>query len=392
MRLMDAWPTLSRTAASRPDRPAQDCALSCSRAGGNGASRGRAPAEALSENLRSPPANAGGPANADASISRECRAIPDAPPSEALTAKVSGATGYHAAARVKSVLPVKPDQLALNLDPVRRQDADFIGSVGRLQRDRGAAAAEPLQRRFLFVDQRHHDIAGLGGLVALDQRHVAVENPGIHHGIAAHLQGVVLSGTEHVRWHADGVTSGLQRLNRCAGGDAAHDRHGHRTVAIVLGTDAGAAADPAERALDDAGRKTAAAVAATTGRKLGQLDDLDGAGAIGKAANEAALFKGCDEAMDPGLRAQIQRILHLVEGGRNAGFLQAFADESQEFVLFARKHLDQSPGLTSFDSETRELAIPNSKRLILETNHERTLYVPYVFRNHLILRQRTSFA
>jgi hypothetical protein len=95
--------------------------------------------------------------------------------------------------------------------------------------------------------------------------------------------------------------------------------------------------------------------------------------------------------MDPGLRTQIQRILHLVEGGRNAGFLQAFADESQEFVLFAREHLDQSPGLTSFDSETRELAIPNSKRLILETNHERTLYVPYVFRNHLILRQRNHF-
>src|SRR4051794_40112029 len=27
---------------------------------------------------------------------------------------------------------------------------------------------------------------------------------------------------------------------------------------------------------------------------------------------------------------------------------------------------------------------------ILETNHERTLYVPYVFRNHLISRQRNG--
>src|SRR5258705_11642417 len=44
--------------------------------------------------------------------------------------------------RARSILPVKPDQFALNLDPVRRQDADFIGGVGRLQRDRGAAAAE----------------------------------------------------------------------------------------------------------------------------------------------------------------------------------------------------------------------------------------------------------
>jgi hypothetical protein len=47
--------------------------------------------------------------------------------------------------------------------------------------------------------------------------------------------------------------------------------------------------------------------------------------------------------------------------------------------------------LTSFDSETRESAIANSMRPLLETNHERTLYVPYVFRNHLILRQRNQF-
>src|SRR6266851_2452017 len=342
MRLMDAWPTLSRTAASRPDRPAQDCALSCSRAGGNGASRGRAPAEALSENLRSPPANAGGPANADASISRECRAIPDAPPSEALTAKVSGATGYHAAARVKSVLPVKPAQLALNLDPVRWQDTDLIGSVGRLQRNRGAAAAEPLQRRFLFVDQRHHDIAGLGGLVALDQRHVAVEDAGIDHGIAAHLEGVMFSGAEHIWRHADGMAAGLQRLDRRAGGDAAHHRHRDGTAAIVLGADAGASY-PAERAFDDAGREAAAAIATAAGGNLGKFDHLDGAGAVGQAANEAALFQRGDEAVDTRLRAQIQRILHLVEGGWNAGFFQALADESQEFILFAREHLDQSP-------------------------------------------------
>src|SRR5882757_9621863 len=44
--------------------------------------------------------------------------------------------------RARSILPVKPDQFALNLDPVRRQDADFIGGVGRLQCDRGASAAE----------------------------------------------------------------------------------------------------------------------------------------------------------------------------------------------------------------------------------------------------------
>ena len=78
--------------------------------------------------------------------------------------------------------------------------------------------------------------------------------------------------------------------------------------------------------------------------KLGQLDDLDGAGAIGQAADEAALFQCGDEAVDTGLRAQVERVLHFVEGGRHAGLFQPFVDETQKFILFARKHLDQSPG------------------------------------------------
>src|SRR5258708_29191717 len=42
------------------------------------------------------------------------------------------------------VLPIKPDQLALNLHPVRRQDADLIGGVGGFERYRRAATAETL--------------------------------------------------------------------------------------------------------------------------------------------------------------------------------------------------------------------------------------------------------
>ena len=41
-----------------------------------------------------------------------------------------------------SIFPVQPDQLALNLDPVRRQDTDFIRRVGWFQRNRCATAAE----------------------------------------------------------------------------------------------------------------------------------------------------------------------------------------------------------------------------------------------------------
>ena len=32
----------------------------------------------------------------------------------------------------RSVFAIQPDQLALNPDPVRRQDADLVGGVGRL--------------------------------------------------------------------------------------------------------------------------------------------------------------------------------------------------------------------------------------------------------------------
>src|SRR5689334_8653226 len=69
---------------------------------------------------------------------------------------------------VRSILAVQADQLALNLDPVRRQDANLVGRVGRLERDRGAAPAEAFQGCFLVVDQRHDDVARVGTLVALD--------------------------------------------------------------------------------------------------------------------------------------------------------------------------------------------------------------------------------
>jgi hypothetical protein len=49
--------------------------------------------------------------------------------------------------------------------------------------------------------------------------------------------------------------------------------------------------------------------------------------------------------VDAGLRAQIERILHLVERRRYAGFLQTLIDEAKKFILFARKHLEQVPQL-----------------------------------------------
>ena len=68
-------------------------------------------------------------------------------------------------------------------------------------------------------------------------------------------------------------------------------------LASVLGA-AARTADLAEGAFDDAGGEAAAAVAIAAARNLRKLDHLDGAGAVGEAANEAALFQCGDEAMD----------------------------------------------------------------------------------------------
>ena len=60
------------------------------------------------------------------------------------------------------VLPQQPDQAALHLDPVGAEDAGLVARVGGFQRDRVAAAAQPLQRHLALVHQRHDDGAVLG--------------------------------------------------------------------------------------------------------------------------------------------------------------------------------------------------------------------------------------
>ena len=70
---------------------------------------------------------------------------------------------------LRSIAPHEPDQLALNAHAVGRKDAHFVRAVGGFERDRRAAPAEALQRRFLIVDQRHDDVAGVRVLDAPDQ-------------------------------------------------------------------------------------------------------------------------------------------------------------------------------------------------------------------------------
>ena len=102
--------------------------------------------------------------------------------------------------------------------------------------------------------------------------------------------------------------------------------------------------------------------------RFGKLDHLDGARPIRQAADEAALLQRRDQPVNAGLGAQVERVLHLVEGGRNSGLFEALMDKTKEFSLLARQHR----------------RFPIWPPRAAETNHERTLSVPYVFCNHLI--------
>jgi hypothetical protein len=59
---------------------------------------------------------------------------------------------------------------------------------------------------------------------------------------------------------------------------------------------------------------------------------------VRQTADEAALLQRRDQPVDARLGRQVQRLLHLVEGGRHAGLLDPFMDEHQEFVLLAGEH------------------------------------------------------
>src|SRR5438270_13855587 len=101
----------------------------------------------------------------------------------------SPSDGCRKTALAESLIP--PQQAhepALDLDPVGPEDAGFISLVGRFEGDRGAAAAQPLQRHFDVVDQRHHDRAVIGGIAALDDDRVAVEDAGVDHAVAGNFE------------------------------------------------------------------------------------------------------------------------------------------------------------------------------------------------------------
>src|SRR5260221_1138428 len=95
-----------------------------------------------------------------------------------------------------SVAADEADQAALHLDPVGTEDARLVSLVSRLQGDRGAASTQPLQGRLDIVDQGDDDGAVIGGVAALDDDGVAVEDAGILHAVAGDFERVMLAAVE----------------------------------------------------------------------------------------------------------------------------------------------------------------------------------------------------
>ena len=69
-----------------------------------------------------------------------------------------------------------------------------------------------------------------------------------------------------------------------------------------------------------------------------QLENFERPGTVGQAADKAALLKRCNQPVDPGLRLERKRILHLIERGRHPGLAEAFVDEHQEVFLLLGQH------------------------------------------------------
>ena len=265
------------------------------------------------------------------------------------------------------VLPDEADEPPLYPHAIGAEDAGLIGGIGRFERNGGALAAQALERRLLIVDECDDDVSGIGGIGLADDHRVAVEDTGVDHRIAAHLQREMLAARQQIDRHLDRVAVILDGGDRHAGGDPAHHRHGDRRGVVALF--AATLGHLAETPLDDARSESATARGRKSGRdRLGQPHDLERPGPMRQATDEPALLERRDQAMDPGLGPEIERLLHLVERGRHAGLLQTFMDEHQKFVLLPGQH-----------RPLRSLGMCRIRRIVYKSRTR--LLVPVVFGN-----------
>ena len=133
---------------------------------------------------------------------------------------------------------------------------------------------------------------------------------------------MLAASREHRARHRHVMRDLGDRLDRDTGGDPAHHRQLHRIDRDTLRA-AGAVRGSGGAALDHPGGVHGGVAA----QAFGQFHDLDRAGAVRQTADEAAFLERRDQPVDAGLGAQVQRLLHLVEGRRHAVALHPFMNE-----------------------------------------------------------------
>ena len=250
-----------------------------------------------------------------------------------ITGARGGMSDWTASAR--SIPPNQADKASLHAHPVWTEDAGLIGGVGGFERDRVAAAANALQRRLFFVDQRHDDVAIIGVVAFLDDDGVALEDAGFDHRIAFDLERVMLALGEHLRRHFHRGKPRLDRLDGNAGGDAAHHWNAD---ALRHALAFGQLRHPAQAALDHARREAAGTRRGALRHRIWQLHDLHGPRPMRQPADETPLFQGGNQAVDARLGLEVQGLLHLVEGGGHARFLQPLMNEHEKLFLLRSEH------------------------------------------------------
>ena len=224
----------------------------------------------------------------------------------------------------------QPHEPALHPHLVVAEDPGFIRRVRSLECDRAALAAKAFQRRLVPVDQRHDDIAVVGRPGFANHHDVAVVDAGVDHRVALHLERVVPGAArDHPAGDRDVAFGVADRLDRDTGGDPAHQRQvdgagfdRHRVARRVAAV-----------ALDHLWGEASGFF-----QGFRQPDDLDRAGAVSKAANEAAFLQGGDQPVAAGFRAQIQRLFHLVKGRGHPVAFHPLVDEIEQFQLLPGQH------------------------------------------------------
>src|ERR1700733_15233909 len=115
----------------------------------------------------------------------------------------------------------------------------------------------------------------------------------------------------------------------------------------------GGGTHPAVISFNDAWGETAGAVRRhAMGNRFGKLDHLNGASPVRQAADKAALLKRRDQPVNAGFGAKVERILHLVKGGRNPGLLESLMDKTQELSLLACEHRRSLSGCLNYRNKS----------------------------------------